>query len=286
MSNVSPIRRDACAYWAERITAAYSDSVAAIIRTGAELIAAKADPEIGRHGNWGTLTGETTGKPMLPFGPRSAQCFMAIAAHRWVSNPNHGSDLPASWRTLYEMTKLSAGECDAYRAAGRIHPDMQRADAVALVAEAKAPPRPVSTPAPASQSPLPFGPLATGRMADPPAEHRPVVGRSLWEGGGVEGRPDLGFVCLFGADNLREALAKEGSTPADIGWDGTEVGRDWVPPPPRSEPSVAASQPQGISLSGTPEHIGDRLIMLTGADKAEAIARHVLRRVLAETSDE
>jgi hypothetical protein len=31
---------------------------------------------------------------------------MVIAQHRVLANANHGSHLPPSWRTLYELTKL------------------------------------------------------------------------------------------------------------------------------------------------------------------------------------
>jgi hypothetical protein len=32
--------------------------------------------------------------------------MMAVASHPVISNRNHGSDLPPSWRTLYELTKV------------------------------------------------------------------------------------------------------------------------------------------------------------------------------------
>lgn len=67
----------------------------------------------------------------------------------------------------------------------------------------------------------------------PAAPLRPAPDRGNgWQGGGVPDRPDLGFVCIFGAEALKAQLAKEGLTPADIEWDGTEKGRDWTPPPP------------------------------------------------------
>jgi N6-adenosine-specific RNA methylase IME4 len=45
-------------------------------------------------------------KSELTFGARMAQRLMAIAADERLANPTHVSLLPASWGTLYELTKL------------------------------------------------------------------------------------------------------------------------------------------------------------------------------------
>jgi len=45
-------------------------------------------------------------KPLLPFGARTAQRLVEIAKQPLLQNPTHGSDLPPSWRTLYELAKL------------------------------------------------------------------------------------------------------------------------------------------------------------------------------------
>jgi hypothetical protein len=42
----------------------------------------------------------------LQMSPRTAQRLMEIARHRIISNATHGSHLPPSWRTLYELTKV------------------------------------------------------------------------------------------------------------------------------------------------------------------------------------
>ena len=42
----------------------------------------------------------------LPFGERTARRFMTIANHPILSKANHGSLLPPSWGTLYELSKL------------------------------------------------------------------------------------------------------------------------------------------------------------------------------------
>ena len=46
----------------------------------------------------------------LPFSANTAQRLMAVASDSRLSNPAHGQHLPASWRTLYEITKLSDEE--------------------------------------------------------------------------------------------------------------------------------------------------------------------------------
>lgn len=45
-----------------------------------------------------------------------------------LSNRTHGSDLPPSWRTLYELTKLDDATFDAALESGAIRPDMKRED--------------------------------------------------------------------------------------------------------------------------------------------------------------
>jgi hypothetical protein len=41
----------------------------------------------------------------LPFGERTVQ-MLKVAQHPLLPDPNHGSLLPNSWRTLYELTKV------------------------------------------------------------------------------------------------------------------------------------------------------------------------------------
>jgi hypothetical protein len=117
--------------WAERITNAYGDSVSAIIEVGRQLVQAKG--ECG-HGGWGELTGETTGKPLLPFSHRTARRIMAIANNAAISNRAHVSDLPASWGTLAVLASMDADDIEAAIADGTIHPEMERKDAEALKA--------------------------------------------------------------------------------------------------------------------------------------------------------
>jgi hypothetical protein len=52
---------------------------------------------------------------LLPFTDRTAQRLMAVAADQRISNGAHVSDLPTSWGTLYELTKLDNVEFDLIR---------------------------------------------------------------------------------------------------------------------------------------------------------------------------
>lgn len=85
-------------YWAPRIAAAWQKSVEGILETATSLAEAKARVS-ATYGEWGRLIS------MLPFGRRQADLLIDIAPHvekLWI----HGSKLPASWRTIREITRL------------------------------------------------------------------------------------------------------------------------------------------------------------------------------------
>ena len=94
--------RDEQQRWAVRIQAACQKSVEAILETGRLLIEAKAALP---HGAFDAMV-----RDQLPFSIRTAQMLMAVAAHPVIANANHGSLLPPSWRTLYELTRWSPEE--------------------------------------------------------------------------------------------------------------------------------------------------------------------------------
>lgn len=107
--------------WAARITSRWCDSVGAIVDVGRLLDEAKASLP---HGEFTSMC-----ESALPFSARTAQRLMAIAQDRRLSNPTHASHLPASWTTLYELTKLSDEEFDRALTESVIRPDMLRAEA-------------------------------------------------------------------------------------------------------------------------------------------------------------
>jgi hypothetical protein len=69
---------------------------------------------------------------------------MAIAQHPILANRTHGSVLPPSWRTLYELTKVPDSELQRALEDGRVHPGLERRDVrqwrVSGQAEEAAPP--------------------------------------------------------------------------------------------------------------------------------------------------
>jgi hypothetical protein len=108
------------AQWAARISTAFRKSVEAILEQGRLLIAAKDDLDYGDF----TAMVEND----LPFGARTAQMLMAIAADARLSEPNIYSLLPPSWTTLYALTRLPNEAFNRGIAEGVIRPDMIRAD--------------------------------------------------------------------------------------------------------------------------------------------------------------
>lgn len=115
--------------WAVRIAACWRRGAESIIEAGRLLAAAKAALE---HGEFESMI-----ERALPFGARTAQRLMAIAADERLSNPTRVSLLPPSWGAMYELTRLDDEQLDKSFADGAIKPDMERADAVAIRKDAK-----------------------------------------------------------------------------------------------------------------------------------------------------
>lgn len=110
------------AAWVTRIHGVWQQSVEAIIETGRLLQEAKNDLP---HGAFLGMV-----KAELPFGPRTAQALMVVAADERIRNAV--SYLPPHWGTLYQMTRLCDEEFDARVLDGTINPDMER-NAVASI---------------------------------------------------------------------------------------------------------------------------------------------------------
>jgi hypothetical protein len=119
-----------------RITVAWQKTVGNVVETGRLLIEAKDD--IG-YGGFEEMT-----RTDLPFGPRTAQRIMQIAEDPVLSNPTHASHLPASWMTLYELSRLPKRGIDLLVLIedGAIHPKMERKDTRALLPPPKPGPEP------------------------------------------------------------------------------------------------------------------------------------------------
>jgi hypothetical protein len=119
---VLPARRQ---HWALRINEAWDAGVAAIFETGQRLIEAKADPNLP-HGQFEAMVAND-----LRFSASTAHRLMKVARDRKLANPAHGQLLPPSWRTLYELTKLSGEQFQALLDAGTIRRDVEREEIVA-----------------------------------------------------------------------------------------------------------------------------------------------------------
>jgi Protein of unknown function (DUF3102) len=123
--------------WARRIKGAWAAGVAAFVETGRELIEAKR--ALGPGAFMHMIETE------LPFSDRTAERLMAIARHPVLSDSTHASNLPPSWTTLYELSRLPAGKLRKLIEQERVYSDMERGDATSLVLEAQ--PDPSSIPA-------------------------------------------------------------------------------------------------------------------------------------------
>lgn len=110
--------------WAGRITASWRKVAEGIIETGRLIAEAKAALP---HGEFLAMVERD-----LPFGSRTAERLMKVASDPRLSNSTHASNLPSSWMTLYELTGLDDDSFDEAAESGVIHPDMTRAEAVAL----------------------------------------------------------------------------------------------------------------------------------------------------------
>ena len=103
---------------------------------GRLLIRAKA--EIA-HGKWRTVfhdyDDDDRAPVTFPFGQRTAEMLMAIADHSILSNPKFVSNLPPSWGTLYEMTRLPEQELETLIENGTINADIRRRDVEAIADE-------------------------------------------------------------------------------------------------------------------------------------------------------
>lgn len=118
-------------YWAPRINAEWRKSVEGILNVGRQLIAAK---EACEHGEFLRLFKghENAVSEPVPFTESTGRMLMAVASNEVISNREFVHDLPQSWGTLYELTKLDDEQIVAGIKAGEITPDMTRAEASAL----------------------------------------------------------------------------------------------------------------------------------------------------------
>jgi hypothetical protein len=111
--------------WAERIGTQFRRSVEATIAAGRHLHEAKH--ELDTHGQWLPLL------KRLKVGASMAARLMRIAENEVLTNSAHWAELPSSWRTLYELTKLPPETLEAKIADGTITPETKREEVRALI---------------------------------------------------------------------------------------------------------------------------------------------------------
>jgi hypothetical protein len=114
-------------YWIAKISDQWRRGVEALIETGRLLLDAKQGKQRLPHGQWIDMI---EGK--LPFGPRTAQRLMEIAAHPELSKATHASHLPPSWTTLHVLAQLPPNRVRELIKNGEINPDLSRCDAALL----------------------------------------------------------------------------------------------------------------------------------------------------------
>jgi len=103
---------------AERICDAWNKSREGIIEAGRLLIDAKAAIP---HGEFAEMIAQE-----LPFSHQTANKLMAIAKDERLQDPAHVRNLPISWGSLYEITKLKDDQFDRALQEGVINPNMRR----------------------------------------------------------------------------------------------------------------------------------------------------------------
>jgi hypothetical protein len=110
---------------ASYVTESWQQAVESIIETGRRLTEAKK--RVG-HGLW------LDAVKLMPFGESTARKLMQISKHPDLANQDHGTDLPASWRTLAVLAQLPPGEIPRRIEAGEITPETERSEAEQMAA--------------------------------------------------------------------------------------------------------------------------------------------------------
>lgn len=126
--SAAPIERVANPYIAKiRAAFARKDEVTleVTLEVGHWLTVAKADLP---HGEFERMVDHELG-----FGSRQARNYMQVAGYHRFSNRKHASDLPEAVNTLTVLTGLSDEAFERHLASQKIHRNMTRGDALALV---------------------------------------------------------------------------------------------------------------------------------------------------------
>src|SRR5690348_4900937 len=118
------------AQWGEYINAIDADPVGSIIEKGRRLkLRHSRYPDTAGRPAKGNLPWAAFCKQYVRMSKRTANRYIAIA--EWAEIETHGSQLaylPASWRTIYEITRLTEEQFQHGIDTGIINPEMERSD--------------------------------------------------------------------------------------------------------------------------------------------------------------
>jgi hypothetical protein len=138
--------------WGTLIRSDLEQAVTGVITAGQHLTQAKAQLE---HGEWLPFVDNE-----LPISVSTADRFMAISANPVLADSAHGRNLPMSWRTLYELSRLEPAQLEQAIARRLVRPEMERTEATALVASFRTDNREPATRPVTNNSPPPLPPVA------------------------------------------------------------------------------------------------------------------------------
>jgi hypothetical protein len=108
--------------WRKAIITSWQRQVGAVVATGRLLIRAH-DDLINVYGAWSSMV-----RNDLPFSHATAQKLMAIARHPILAGYSHGNRLPASWTTLYQLSRFDSPTLEQLITSGEVNARTERSD--------------------------------------------------------------------------------------------------------------------------------------------------------------
>lgn len=115
--------------WAALVRSDLGQAVAGFIAASKHLVQAKQQIP---HGDWLPWV-----KRELPISISTVDKLIALSRNPALTNSEHVTNFPPSWGTLYELSRLDPPLLEAAIEAGRVHPELERKEAKALVVEYK-----------------------------------------------------------------------------------------------------------------------------------------------------
>lgn len=146
--------------WGAIVRADLGRSVQGVLDAGRHLREAKE--QLG-HGEW-----EPWLQAEVGITRQSAARLMEVSRHPAISNGTHVFQLPPSWGTLYELSRLDPPQLEQAIADGEVTPTLERKAAKALVARYRIDGAPVSAPPTSAASAAEDVGMVSTIVADPP----------------------------------------------------------------------------------------------------------------------